>query len=154
MKKLKLIIVLFISIGFVQCNILKLEKSPPFKVQGGVYNYWVGGQPGVSGINVNINYLANDTVIFENMYFQRKTTKIETRTVAGKTHIIGHFNTSTREDILIIEGQNKTTKQEIKKDKFPFNLNENEAVISYKEGVKTKYVKVEKLKKTKRNFYQ
>lgn len=153
MKNFKLIIVLFISIGFTQCKTLKLEKNPSFSVQGATYNYWVGGQPGVSGIKVHIEYQANSKVLFENIYFQNRIAKIETRTIGDKTYIIAHFNTSTREEIIVIEGDKKQ-KKEVKKPTFPFNLEKNEAVVSYKADGKIKYVKVEKLKKVKTNFFQ
>ena len=152
MKNITTILVLLISFSFIQCNSLKLENNPTFKITGATYNYWVGGQPGVSGIKVNIGYQSDNKIIFDTIYFKKRAAKIEIRTFKGKTYLIGHFDTSTRKNRIVID-DTALPKPVAKKAEFPFELKENEAVISYKHGNSIKYFKVLNLKKTKTDFY-
>ena len=152
MKKRTSIIVLLIAFSFIQCNTLKLETHPSFKIKGATYNYWVGGQPGISGIKVNIGYQSANDIVFETMYFQKRIVKIEARTVNNKSYFIGHFDTSTRKDMIVVV-ENTVQKPVEKNEVFPFELKENEVVIKYKQKGKTKYFKIKNLKKTKTDFY-
>ncbi len=152
MKNIKTIFVLVITFSFIQCNSLKLESSPSFKITGATYNYWIGGQPGVSGIKVNIGVQSDSEIIFEKIYFQKRAVKIEIRTFKEKTYLIGHFDTSTRKDPVVIDDIS-LPKPVVKQTEFSFELKENEAVISYKQGNKIKYFKIINLKKTKTDFY-
>ena len=152
MKKGTSFLAFLIAFSFIQCNSLKLESNPPFKIKGATYNYWVGGQPGISGIKVNIRYKSKNDIVFETLYFQNRTVKIEVRTVKGKSYLIGHFDTSTREDIIVVE-ENTVPKPVAIKPKFPFDLKDNEAVIKCKEKNKVKYFKIQNIKKTKTDFY-
>ncbi|MDG2195153.1 MAG: hypothetical protein P8K77_09990 [Polaribacter sp.] len=152
MKKTTLILVALIAFSFVQCDTLKMENNPPFKITGATFNNWVGGRPGVSGIKVHLAYQSEDKIAFEQLYFSHRSTKIEMKTVKGKTYIIAHFNTSTREEELFLKGD-ASPKTVVKLPKSPFKLKNNEAVISYKEGTTTRYYQIKNIKKTKTIVY-
>lgn len=151
MKALKFISIFTIIIGFYNCGSVKFVKHPPFEISSAVYESWTGGQPGVQGTNVKINYTTNTFIEFDSIYFQNKVTKLQIKTATSGKLVIGYFNTSTRQNELVLD-ENPIKEMhnpipEIKK--FPFELNENEAVISYTIKGKLKYYKIKSLKKEK-----
>jgi len=155
MKAIKPLLSIVLILSFTHCKTICLTKSPPFKVTDATYNNWIGGQPGVSGIKVIITVGLDEEITFDKMYFYGKSTTIQRKSTTNKAYLIGHFNTSKR-----IKLERIIKKQPVKKKKtknvkgiFPFELNENEAVISYNKGAKMFYYKVSNLKKTKTNFY-
>jgi len=152
MKVLKILSIVFLTLIFTQCTTLKYVNYPPFKITGATFNNWVGGRPGVSGIKVNIAYQSEDKIAFEKMYFSHRSTKIAMRTVKGKTYLIGHFNTSTREEEFRIKGNTLPTKA-IQQPEIPFKLEKNEAIISYKKGTVIKYFRIKNIKKTTTIIY-
>ena len=145
---MKILSLLTIIIGFSQCASTQLVKNPPFKVETATYNNWVGGVAGVSGTNVEIKLSEKGTVVFDSLFFRKKSTKIEVR----GTTLAAYFNTSNRAkyDVILNENPTKEINNKIPKvDKFPFDLKENEAVISYKIGTETKFFKIENIEKLK-----
>lgn len=158
MKKATLLGMVFIATLLMQCKVVSFDKTPPFTVTEATYSYWVGGQPGVRGTNVFIYYDAEAAVAFDSIYFNNAVVKIQLKTNKGKTYLAGHFNTSTvhRKEDLILHADEKKEVQNKKPilKKLPFELKEGEAVISYKEGEKQKYFKIQGLKKTKGVIYQ
>ena len=90
---MKLGISLFIIIGLATCNSLKLEKNPVFKIIGGTYNNWVGGQPGISGIRMVIEYESAKKIDFKGIYFSNKYTKAELKQEKNKMYVVAHFDT-------------------------------------------------------------
>lgn len=155
MKKMKILSILVIIYGFSQCGSLKLEENPPFKITSATYTSWVGGVPGVSGKNVKITYTSNKNIEFDSIYFSKRKAKLEINTTKNQKMIVGHFNTSSQKrDVILDIDPRKELKNEIPEIKnFPFKLNENEAVISYKIKDKTKYFKIKSLKKGERIFF-
>ena len=152
MKTLKIFFIIAIVSNFTQCKTMKLTDNPPFEINGATYNNWVGGQPGVSGMKVNIGVNTDKEITFNTMYFYKMSTKVEIKTVKGKKYVVGHFNTSTHDQDMLVEPNMEKKKKEHKEEKH-FDLKENEAVISYTIGAKTKYYKVTNIKRTKTDFY-
>jgi len=158
MKKMKVVALILVAMGvFTQCKSIKFDKNPPFKINGATFNNWVGGQPGVSGTRVMIGYTSEEKVAFESVYFNNRETKAALTTENGITYVIGHFSTSTvnnKEDLVLhADGKKEINNTLPKEKKFPFKLKENEVVISFKEGKKIKYIKIEKIKKVASTFY-
>ncbi len=153
MKVLSILTILF---GFSQCVSTKLVENPPFKIESATYTNWVGGVPGVSGTNVKIVYSSNENIEFDSIYFSKKITNLEQRSYKNKKMVVGNFNTSPPKTDLVMD---VNTQKELNNKipdakKIPFDLKENEAVVSYKKGTKIKYFKIENLKKGKQVFYQ
>lgn len=144
--------------GFTQCKSVKFDKKPPFSVKTISFNNWVGGQPGVSGTKVEI-YLTNKVNIdFGSLFFRNLETRLEINEKNDKTFLTAFFDTSTRKDMILDSDSkkeivNKLDENFLLKKNFPFKLKENEAVISFIEGDKTKYVKIENIKETKPDLY-
>jgi len=158
MNKMKFVALILIAVAFTQCKSVKFDKHPPFKVTDAAFSNWVGGLPGVSGIKVIIAYKTDTDVAFDSIFFANRKTKVELQKMNDKLYLIGHFDTSTvtnKEDLILHRNSNKELQNKVPNvNKLPFKLKENEAVISFKEGDKTKYVKVKKIKQTKSDFYQ
>ena len=148
MKSIKLLLLICVAITFSQCKSMKLTEKAPFNVAGATYHSWVGGQPGVSGTNVIIG-VSNDTEItFKKVYFQNKVVDVTTENRNGKKYVVANISTSTRKEAIIGE-----TDSAVKSKPIPFQLETNEAVVSYISGKKTYYYKVSKIKKTETIFY-
>lgn len=155
---MKLAIYAFMFIGLMTCKSTKIEKNPPFKVTGATYNHWVGGQPGAKGIKVIISYETKADVTFDQIYFANKEGKIDVYKKDGKPYLIGHISTSTSnpgEDLILDIDSKKEVNNKLPQEekKIPFELKENEAVISYTYKGKKSYYKVTNIKQTKTDFY-
>mgnify|MGYP000096933727 FL=1 len=153
---MKSIIFLFLTLNFVTCKSIPLDTKPPFKITEASYKSWVGGQPGVHGINVYMNYTSKSAVDFDSIYFRNKTVKLEIKQQKERKLLIGYFNTSTinsKEDLFLQKEAQKSDSAKNPVLQFPFVLKENEAVISYTAGNITKYHKVSNLKKQASDFF-
>tara|TARA_R110001592_G_scaffold9619_2_gene50964 strand:- start:22 stop:516 length:495 start_codon:yes stop_codon:yes gene_type:complete len=154
MKTLKIFAILITILLFSQCASAKFEENPPFTITSAIYNNWSGGQPGNRGINVTITYTSLYPVEFDSIYFSKKIMKLESTKTKEKKIIIANFVSSVKPDIILDVNSSKeinNTVPDIKK--FPFELNQNEAIISYILKGKTKYFKVKSIKKGKSVFY-
>ena len=125
-----------------------------FTITSAIYNNWAGGQPGNKGITVNIVYTSNYTIKFDSIYFSKRIAKLESNKNKEKKTISANFRSSVKPDIIL----DKNTSKEINNavpihKKFPFELKQNEAIISYIVKGKTKYFKVKSFKKGKPVFY-
>lgn len=155
MKLAKLLGFVILSLSFSQCRTTKFDKNPPFTILKTTFNNWVGGQPGVSGTKVKVTYKSDTEVHFIDIYFNNRKTKVEQHTNTNQTYLVGHFSTSKREDLTIDINPNKEINNTIPaKSKLPFEIKENEVVLSYKIRSKIKYFKITQVKKTDTDFYQ
>jgi hypothetical protein len=153
---MKIITLVFITFGFMTCKSLQFDKNPPFKITQASYKSWVGGLPGVHGVNVFISYTSKSEIAFDSIYFRNKAGKLEINTQKGTKYIVGHFNTSSvnsRKDLIFRKDSKKEVGNAPPEKRIPFELKENEAVISYQEAGTTKYYKVSNLKKEASVFY-
>ncbi len=162
MKSIKLLFFICVVVSFSSCSTLKLTKSAPFTVFGATYHNWVGGQPGVSGTNLIIGVENDANITFKKIYFHNKVVDASTTDRKGKKYVIANISTSAE---MVLETRTKTTvnggvvmsdqrnNPKIKRKTIPFNLEPNEAVVSYISGKKTYYYKVSKIKKTDTVFY-
>jgi hypothetical protein len=160
MKTLKVFYILCIAFCISSCSSIKLTEEAPFKVTGATYHSWVGGQPGVSGVNVIIGIKDYDKVTFKTVYFQNRKVNAQSKYVNNKPYLTAYINTSPRriavEQTITYTGDGpppRVRRPRITTPKFPFNLEPNEAVIKYMVEKKTFYYKVSKIKKTKTVFY-
>lgn len=150
----------FIAVTFltIQCKTRPFDTNPPFEITSATSTKWFGGQPGVSGVNVFIEYSVNKDIQFDSLYFSNKVVKIKYITTNNKQLLAGYFSTSTRNqksDLTFHRNPiNEKNNKVLQIQKFPFILKENEAVLSYIEGSNTKYFKITGIKKGKTPMYQ
>jgi hypothetical protein len=150
MRTIKILSILFLLLGFSQCGGSTLVKKSTLKVEKAFYNKWFGGQRGVRGTKVEIHLKDASEVIFVALYFQGKRTKVEVSQMEKFTRIIAHFSTLKRKNRNLILDADITKELENtlpSLEEFPFQLKENEAILSYKKEGKTLYFKIENIKK-------
>lgn len=158
MKKLLLLPVFVIFMSFSQCDKSKLEKDAPAKVSKAIFQDWSGGK-GSRGTLVTITLdKPTDAIVFDSIYFQGNVEKLSAETT--KKHILlkGNFITSTfpKRDLILSSDPKEefgNTPPPVKA-KITFELENNEAIISFKKGDKTKYFLVKNIKKEKTILHQ
>ena len=149
MNWIKILSILVLILGFLQCGSLKQEKNPPFKIQSAIYTVHSGNQPGIKVTNIKIIYTSHKKIEFDSIYFSKRIVKMESHIIKGQKMIIGYFNTSILKRNLVLDANSiKEMNNEIPNiKKFPFKLNENEAMLSYKIHDKIKYFKIKSIKR-------
>jgi hypothetical protein len=157
MKIMKMLLALITVFSFIKCGSTKFQEKPPFKITSATYNQWVGGLPGVSGTNVKLAYTTTSNVTFDSIYFLNRIVKMELREEKGTKLIMGYFKNESpsvkpNNNLYAVAQRDIGNKPPVSSN-FPFDLKENEAVISYKKGNKIKYFKIENLKKEKSMFF-
>ncbi|WP_073083728.1 hypothetical protein [Winogradskyella jejuensis] len=117
---------------------MKLQKKAPTTF-GDVYcQNWVAGvQGGGSGTNIFIE-IKDENIVLDSVHFRGKTVKLETKP-ANPQLFIGRLksegNTNQYEVV-------STSDQKEQMEDFPFRLENDECVVSYKENGKIKYFKL------------
>ena len=162
MKKLAgILILVIILLGFSFCSATKnnmkeiTTKNPPFKVTKATYNTWVGGKQGVKGLNIAIAIdkleIKLDSVFFRN----RKAVLM--RDISIKENIFNGVFTilKTQHDYNLDIDPLKEygNKAPVISRKMPFELERNEAVVSYLYKGDTHYYKIENLVKKETIIY-
>jgi len=141
---------IIILISFTNCSSAqKLQKVAPAEF-GEVYcQSWVAGiQGGGSGINLFISTPSElpNTIQLDSVYFRGKVAKIQRKT-SEKVIYAAYFRTEFNQKTDIIMSANAQEEYgntlPKKATKIPFELKDNECVISYKNGNKTQYYKIE-----------
>lgn len=139
----KLLCLTLLSVSFSQCaSTMKLQKEAPTTFGETYFQEWVAGVQG-GGFGINVFIQVNDkNVILDSIYFRGEVTELKTKP-ANASLFIGRFKgeANTQEPSLIT-----TTDEKVEEVDFPFNLKENECVVSYKDGDKLKYFKITDMK--------
>jgi hypothetical protein len=148
-------------LGFSQCGSCKetsyqVQTNTPFSIEKATYNDWVAGiKGGGSGTSVivTIKDLDANNVVIDSVYFRGRKVKIEVK----RSNYIGRFNSSLnqRQDkVLHSDSQKEFGNQvPIMEKEFPFDLENDEAVISYKEKDKLNFYKIQ-LEKVEGRLYR
>ena len=150
---MKILSILAIIYGFSQCASSRLETNPNFEIVSADYMKWNGGQPGVSGINVTIKLKEKSTIVFDSLYFRKRAAKVEFK---DGSVIIANYNTSknNNRNLTLHKDRRKEVGNKIpKQNNIPFELNDNEAILSYQINEKTKYFKISEIKKRESESY-
>ncbi|MGV6845261.1 MAG: hypothetical protein ACWA42_03940 [Lutibacter sp.] len=109
----------------------QFQKKIPFQIQSTEITDWVGGQPGIKGVKIRIQVVPTETVL-KSVYYKNRRTVLD-KNKHSNTYI-GIIQTT---DETFDYNLNRNPKKEFgnsiknKDDSIPFNLNENEIVISY-----------------------
>lgn len=134
-------------LGFSQCSSTKkLQTEAPIKVGKVYYQKWVAGvQGGGSGLNIFIP--VNDTSIaLDSVYFRGRAAKLETKPQDQSLYIGRFISQFNQKQDIIMSGDSISeygNKLPIVNEYIPFELSPNECVVSYIDGKKTKYFKIE-----------
>mgnify|MGYP000085434033 CR=1 FL=1 len=151
MKFLKQISVLALTLSVLNCasSDTKLQSKAPTTFENVYYQKWNAGVQGAgSGITLFIQTKDN-SVVLDTVYFRGKAAQLETKPNT-KNLYIGRFKTTTNapKDIILSQNLDEEIKNEIEIEapKFPFILNANECVVSYKLNAKKMYFKITNIK--------
>lgn len=154
MKSLKrvssLIVMLVLMASFSQCSTAqKLQKKAPLEF-GEVYaQKWVAGvKGGGSGVNVFVP-VKNASRDLDSMFFRGQKVKMEF--LKGENpQYVGRFKTdfNKHKDIILSSDMKEESKNRLPiiKQEIPFELNDNECVISYRKDDKSLYYKISNIK--------
>ena len=139
------LILLVTNCAMFKNNIPKLEKNPPFKVLEATYNAWATSDTIVKWYTVKV-VINNDKINLDSVFFKNVKSKFKLdKTQSNKTFIskislpIPPHDYNLEKDA-VNEFGNKPPKKTSKL--LPFELNNNEAIISYLVNNKVKYYKV------------
>ncbi|UMB59797.1 hypothetical protein MHL31_12000 [Lutibacter sp. A80] len=151
------IVYLFISVIFIvvfkSCGLSNstsnFEQHPSFIINSAFYKNLDSRQPGVKGyiFQVDIN---NSNTVLDSVYFRNASAKLEKDTTTSKNSYVGTLMLPNRMQDFILHSDSKkefgNKLPEISK-KSPFQLTENEAVISFTVNNEIKYYKIPEVKK-------
>ena len=162
--KMKTVTYIILALGFslFGCNSQKkLVENPPFKTGEATCQQWAGGRAeSGSGILLQIP-LTNDNIgqrKLQQAYFRGKVADIKMKSNDGVWFAEANFrqsNTKKPDIVMHSDAKKEVGNQPPTMNKeLPFELGENECVISYDEEGKTKYFKISDIKEKKPLIYQ
>lgn len=143
---------LCIVILFASCssNNFKIEKEQPIQLKEAYFEQWTSGvKGGGSGLNIFLiseGKTENKEVQIEGIYFNNSYTTLK---FYQPNKYQGHIKTKGNDTKLVLgeDGKNVNTETKQKEEKIPFELKENEAVVSFLKEGKKKYFKITMVKK-------
>ena len=152
--KLKTLLILgLVFLSIFNCKsaqepLLQFQTTAPLDFSEPYYNSWVAGiEGGGAGINVFLPTTKPSKIIIDSLHFRGEKSAVETRDQL----IIGRFKYSTnrKKDIILSSNPQDEYRNTlpIQFDASPFNLTQNECVISYRVNNKRLYYKISNLKK-------
>ena len=149
MKALKIILLSCITFLLFQCGSRNFNKKSPFKVQSATYYNSATDLQENTNSNLYIRYSSKNNINFDSLYFRKNTTKLQTKTIKGIKYVVGEFQKKIflRDFTLDVNPINELKNKFPTRETFPFELQDNEAIISYQLKGKTKYFKVKNIKK-------
>jgi len=129
------------------------QQDPPFTFTQGSYQEWTAGtQQGGSGTNVNLRFeKLNQNIILQQFYFQNQEGVIVAGNEDGTQYKVFYKN-PVRPDI-IMDSDPTQEAQNTPPVKFPFDLKENEAVLSYLDHDVVLFYKIQNLERKEPVFY-
>ena len=121
---------------------VSFEVTPPFSISEIFAQDWVAGvKEGGSGTNVNVTFEnLNENISIENIYYSKKVFLVRQAGNNSKTYV-GFFKQKAGREI-IMDSNPVNEAKNTPPIPFPFELEPNEAVISYIENGTTKFYKV------------
>ncbi len=137
----------FILFGFSQCSSTKkMQTEAPTAIGKVYFQKWVAGiKGGGSGLNIYIP-VGDPSIKMDSVYFRGKSTKLTPKYEEENIFVGKFISTHNQEVDLVMNSDPKAeygNKKIIEEVKLPFELKDSDCVISYKEGNKTKYFKIE-----------
>ncbi|MDP5158469.1 MAG: hypothetical protein NWQ07_07830 [Flaviramulus sp.] len=155
-KGLFILIISLVMMSFSQCNNkLELQGILPLELDEVYFKEWSNPARFTgSGLNLFIPIKSNsDQFVLDSVYFKDKQVKLE---YVNDTLAVGRFKTKTNQPQEIVMSNQphaeygNSLPQILKKP--PFQIKDDEAIISYKKSNKTKYFKISNIKKRQDKF--
>lgn len=120
-------------------------QNPPFKISEAYYQNWAAGvEQGGTGANVHINFSEIDPdVVIQNIYFKNRILEAKGN-VNEPMQFVGYLKNDEQADVVMDSDPMKEAQNSPSKS-FPFELEENQAVVEYWYGGKKNYYKIIRL---------
>lgn len=165
--KTSLYIAILSLLGLGSCaSQKKMQTKPPFTIEAASFQKWTGGkEESGSGFEVNIPVSAftKEYITFKEIYFRGKIGEASNETKVNKQYVTAKFTNSKfiKPDIIMHAdprkevGNQPPMPQKNEKIDFPFDLADDEAVVSYTENnaEKVKYTKISGIKEKQALIY-
>ncbi len=122
-----------------------LTQNPPFKITEAYYQNWVAGvRDGGSGTNVHIAFSEmSPNVIIQNIYFRNQILEAKGN-INEPSKYVGYLKNEPQRDVIMDVDPMKEAMNTPPKT-FPFQLEDNQAVVEYWFGGKKNYYKISNL---------
>lgn len=133
------------SLFFMQCSSQKkLQDTVSFKTDHAYFQHWVAGiKGGGSGVNVFIPVISElKNLKLDSIYFKGRLVPLETKPQNPNLYI-GRVSTAGNQQPDFTDTSTS----------IPFELKDNEAVVTYQENGKTKYYKIENIEEKKAKHF-
>jgi len=139
----------------------KLVENAPFQMGDAICQSWTGGRAeSGSGIRLNIEVLDDElgAIQLQQVYFRGKVANLKLETKADKRYASANFinKTGKKPDVIMdVDAKKEVGNQPPElDDEYPFELQASECVISYLEGKKLRYYKLEGIQEAKPLIYK
>lgn len=152
-KTCYIVLISFLTMSVSNCKTTKTSNELKAaemtqEITGAYYQKWVAGaRGGGSGINLYIPVFRED-LRFEKVFFRGMVTAISKGDHEGREYYMGYFKTAlnTKQEMTLDEDAkneygNKSPLQ-TEKVKMPFEISDDEAIITYIENNEEKYLKI------------
>ncbi len=144
---LPLLLLSFSNCGGAQDKTEKfiLVQNPPFKIVEAYFQNWVAGvQEGGSGTNIYLVFSDKDKdVVIQNIYFRNQILEAKGN-VNEPNQFVGYLRNDAQREVIMDSDPMKEAQNNPSKS-FPFQLENNQAVVEYLFGGKKNYYKISNL---------
>ena len=145
--------------SFSQCDKSQIDAEPPVNFTQKKYQDWVGGRPGSQGTLVTlVGKIPAKNIAFDSIYFKSNVAKVNVQIMDQEIKLTGNFiKINPKDRDLILSGDAKEefgNKPPKKLPKIPFEMADNEVIISYFIKKKKRYFRLKNLQKDKPIYYQ
>ncbi|WP_203295008.1 hypothetical protein [Luteirhabdus pelagi] len=150
-NKITIVLISLVLLSFSNCgssqNTMELTSNPPFEIGEAYYQNWVAGVPeGGSGTDVYITFASvEEGVVFQQLYFQGKAQPLNT-SPRHRIRYEAHFKKNSKSD-MVMDADSVKESQNTPPQKVPFELEDNQAVISFTQNGTQHYYKVASLER-------
>lgn len=130
------------------------EQDPPFTVEKAFYQKWKAGvKDGGSGINIHIEFEnIQPDVVIQNIYFQQHVLEAKKSFEAPNNYTAQLIQNSEKRNF-VMDSNSLNEAQNTPSPEFPFQLKENEGVISYWHEGERNYYKIHNLSEKRELAY-
>jgi len=132
----------------------KVQEKHPFKVTHATYNNVVGDESNSRRIHISIE-IDNPKIELDSVFFRNMKTDLKRENGSSSSIFVGILiSSNTQKDYILHKNpvEEYGNKAPNIHQNIPFDLEENEAVVSYFYNKETQYYKIIVLKETENNF--
>jgi len=140
---------LVLLLSLIQCKTIKTKQQsqPTITIENATYLDWVGGQPGVLGTRVQFA-IKEQGIKPDSLYFHKRVVKIDIKqTNKGAIWVANYTKETAPDRQMCIATEDEYGNKAPLMQKFPFDLKEDEAMLSYFVENKKYYYKISPIAK-------